>query len=375
MTRKNGVKGLAISHNSASVNESHGKTAPGDGESTTFLVGTGKDGIAFYMEGNNVDDFLPKLKKCRYSWVNIQVEDVARDGPKISQSLGFSPNLVTNLLKKKVSGYEDIISELALLVPAIRIIELDVHISPLVILIKKDMILSIHGPEVTRLVKFSRYAVTYFKKIPGNLKVIDKLSLILFRILDENDSRNFDNIRLIQEQGETISKFLIKPTGPRERIGMDMYKLKRALIQYLDTLWASLDVAQYLRYGDAEMISDDANVLQKFGILGRDLTRQISISEQMSTVLASGLEVLQSIYNNQLQILNNRMALVVAWLTILGTAVLVPNTLATIFGISYISEHLNLHIVVWTLVISTLVAVMASYWFVRKHNLLTTKVD
>jgi len=41
---------------------------------------------------------------------------------------------------------------------------------------------------------------------------------------------------------------------------------------------------------------------------------------------------MQSIYNNQLQSMNNRFALVTAYLTVLGTAFLVPNTIATIAG-------------------------------------------
>ncbi len=49
-------------------------------------------------------------------------------------------------------------------------------------------------------------------------------------------------------------------------------------------------------------------------------------------MLASGLEVLQSIYNNQLQILNNKLALLGAYLAIIGTALLVPNTIATVAG-------------------------------------------
>lgn len=344
------------------------------GTSPTFCVATGKEGIAFYSEGSSVEDLLPNLKNCGYSWVNIQVGDVAKDGPIVASALGFNPNIVTGLLKERISGYEDMISELGLMVPAVHVEELDVTIKPLITLIKDDMILTIHGPTVTRLVKFSRYAVTFFKKIPKNLKTIDKLSLILFRILDENNERNLDGIRVIQDQGELISKYLVNPTCPREKIGASIYKLKRALIQYLDTLWASLEVAQYLRYGDAEMISDDPNVLQKFGILGRDLTRQISISEQLSTVLASGLEVLQSIYNNQLQILNNRLALLVAWLTILGTAVLVPNTLATIFGISQINEKLSFNSILWILVVSTVAAVMISYWIVKKSKWIPSKV-
>jgi len=73
---------------------------------------------------------------------------------------------------------------------------------------------------------------------------------------------------------------------------------------------------------------------------------QIALSEHMSEVLASGIEATQSIYNNQLTIannqltvsnnklslLNNRLSKIIAYLTIIGTAILIPNTIATILG-------------------------------------------
>jgi magnesium transporter len=216
-------------------------------------------------------------------------------------------------------------------------------------------------------VKFARYAVTFFKKVPKNLEDIDKITLVLIRILDENNERNFDGIRAIQEQGEEISKYLIEQTGgSRQELGSDIYKMKHALISYLEALWASLDVVHYLRYGDAELITDDPIILQKVGMLSTDLTRQISISEQMSTVLASGLEVLQSIYNNQLQMLNNRLALIVVWLTVLGTVVLVPNTIATILSIGHISDKITITTVVVVLVTSTLVSAILAYLYGKK---------
>ena len=108
--------------------------------------------------------------------------------------------------------------------------------------------------------------------------------------------------------------------------------MKHVLIIYLNALWASKDVIESLRYGDADLITDDEKLLGRIGILSDNIDRHIELSEQMSNVLASGLEVMQSIYNNQLQTMNNRFALVTAYLTVLGTAALVPNTLATIAG-------------------------------------------
>jgi magnesium transporter len=97
-----------------------------------------------------------------------------------------------------------------------------------------------------------------------------------------------------------------------------------------------------------------------------DVNRQISLAEHMSEVLASGLEVMQALYNNQLQILNNRMALTMTWLTILGTAVLVPNTLATIFGFVF---NVGTNELIWTLSVMTMATVGSTYlayWWVMR---------
>ncbi len=339
--------------------------------SPTFCVAMLKNGNTVKIEGK-VEEFLQTIREADFSWINVQVNDLHEDGGNAASLLGFTPLVVHELVKQRFSGYEDHTTELGLLLPAVRVRALEVEINKLVVLIKSNIIVTIHGEHITRLVKFARYAVTSFKKVPKNLDDIDKISLVLIRILDENNERNFDGIRSIQEQGEEISKYLIEPTFPKKELGADIYRMKHALISYLEALWATLDVIHYLRYGDAELITDDAAILHKIGMLSSDLTRQISISEQMSTVLASGLEVLQSIYNNQLQILNNRLALIVVWLTVVGTVVLVPNTLATIFGIGAIAENMSGSTVIWLIVVSTIVSGVMAYWY-GKRLLITPK--
>ena len=342
--------------------------------SPTFCVAMLKNGSTIKTEGK-VEEFLQTIKEADFVWINVQVDNLREEGGKVASLLGFKALIVDELLKQRFSGYDDHTTELGLLLPAVHVRELEVEINKLIILIKSNIVVTIHTEQVTRLIKFARYAVTFFKKVPKNLDDIDKISLVLIRILDENNERNFDGIRSIQEQGEEISKYLIQPSAPRQELGNDIYKMKHALISYLEALWATLDVVHYLRYGDAELITDDPIILQKVGMLSTDLTRQISISEQMSTVLASGLEVLQSIYNNQLQMLNNRLALVVIWLTVLGTAVLVPNTIATIFGVAPIAEHVEWHTILWVIVLSTIISVAIVYYFVKRKGFLQTKVE
>ena len=323
--------------------------------------------------GNSPTEFISTLQNSTLAWINFTVCDIAKDGAEIAALLGFSASLVPEVIKGYHASFVDGETELGIMVPAVRIDKLDLRSYPLVILVRKDLIVTIHSEEVERLVQFSRYADAYMRKLPESMPLDDRLISMLVRILDENNSRNFEYLREIEEQGDNMSELLLNPKTPRMEVGKQIYDLKHTLITYLNTLWRTLDVLHNLRYGDAQLVSDNPKMLAQIGLLVEDVNRQISLSEHMSEVLASGLEVLQAIYNNQLQILNNRMALTITWLTILGTAVLVPNTLATIFGYVF---NLDWRLQIWTLsvmfVATGLATYLAYWWVTRKVQLPST---
>ncbi len=326
--------------------------------------------------GDNPHDFISSLKDYSVAWLNFPVKDIKKDAEVIGLSLGFSSSLVPTIMSSYLSAYEDRDTELGLKLPAVAVKKFDVLISPILILIRKDLIVTIHEENVNRLIRLSRYADAFMRKIKPNLIQEDKITIILTRIIDENINRNFDHLREIEAQGDELSRILMDPMMPRGMIAPEIHNMKHALISYMDTLWATLDVVNSLRHGDAELISDSPKLLARVGILSDDVNRHIALSEHMSDVLASGLEVLQSIYNNQLQILNNRLALVMTWLTILGTAVLVPNTIATVMGNA--AFNMGPQDEVWYLlliIISTILATWAAYWWIKKKNLLPLKVD
>jgi len=328
------------------------------------------------MTGDNPHDFIQFLSESSISWLNFPVKDIKKDADLIATSLGFSSTLVPTLLSSYLSAYEDRDTELGVMLPAVAVKKFDVLISPILILVRKDLILTIHDENVNRLIRLSRYGDAFMRKIKPTLATQDKLTIILTRIIDENINRNFDHLREIEAQGDELTKMLVDTTAPRASIAPEIFNMKHALISYLDSLWATLDVVNSLRHGDAELISDSPKLLARVGILSDDVNRHIALSEHMSEVLASGLEVMQSIYNNQLQILNNRLALVVAWLTILGTAVLVPNTIATVLGSS--AFDLGPEDRLWYLALilmSTVSATWAAYWWINKKGMLPFKVD
>ncbi len=311
-------------------------------------------------------EFLATVQNSTLTWINFTVKDLQKEGAEIAAAFGFTDSLLPALLNGYYASFEDRDFELGIMLPAVRIVKVELSVFPLIILVRKSLIVTIHSDDVHRLVNFQRYADVYIRKLPENQPPEDKLTLLLFRIIDENNSRNFEQLREIEEEADRLSETLVDTKTQRTLLGRKIYELKHTLITYLNTLWRTLDVVNSLRYGDADLITDNPKVLGKMGMLVEDVNQQISLSEHMSEVLASGLEVLQSIYNNQLQMLNNRMALAMTWLTILGTAVLVPNTLATIGSMVSMDEKTTLWYMI-VMVIATLEATMIAWWWVKKR--------
>lgn len=317
-------------------------------------------------------ELISTLQNSVISWVDFTVGNLEKEASDIAVKLGFSSSLIPVILKGYYASFEDRNTEMGIMVPAVKVSGFDIKSYPLVILLRRDLIVTIHQPEVERLVVWSRYADSYIRKFPLEMPQGDKLTMMLVRILDENNSHNFEHLRDIEEQADGMSKMLLDPKSPRMEIGNQIYEMKHTLITYLNTLWRTLDVLHSLRFGDAELISEDPKMIAQLQLLVEDVNRQIGLSEHMSEVLASGLEVLQTLYNNQLQVLNNRMALTMTWLTILGTAVLVPNTLATIFGFVF---NVSTPVLIWTLSVmasATIGSTYLAYWWVRRWAQLPT---
>ena len=322
------------------------------------------------MVADSPVEFIPFLTGTDLAWIDFSVEDM-KEAQKLSVSVGFISSLVPTLLGDYYSVYEDLDTELGMRLPAVIGKKFDVKVTPLLILIKKNLIITIHYTDAVRFTRFSRYAPTFLKKVDP------KLSTLLTRLIDENNNGNFDHLREIEAQGDEISHSLLDLKASRELFAPEIYNMKHALIAYLDALWATLDVISSLRYGDAKLISDDEHLLAMFTILANDVNRQIALGEHMSEVLVSGLEVLQSIYNNQLQVLNNKVSLLMAWLTVIGTAVLVPNTIATIYGTSFFGDKgpEDLWWYISLLFLSMILSGWMTYWWMKKKDLMPTMPD
>jgi magnesium transporter len=270
--------------------------------------------------------------------------------------------------------------------PAIQIRGTDVKAYSLVVLIRKNLVFTFHIRLVDkRFLRLRRYSETILRKIPTDIKPEDRLTILLSRILEANNDSNFRHLRIIEEFGDDLNRDLMDKDCDKAILGPKIYEMKHALIIYLNALWESVDVLQAIRNGDAELLTDDPKLVNMFAAMVEQVKNQIGLSEHMSEVLASGIEATQSIYNNQLTIannqltisnnrltvLNNRFAKLVAYLTLIGTVLLIPNTIATMLGNSvwvFGPESMGVYITLF--IGATVIGTIVMWFWMRKTGLL-----
>ncbi|MDM7999361.1 MAG: CorA family divalent cation transporter [Dehalococcoidia bacterium] len=342
-----------------------------------FCVSVATDGSIFKGDSESPHQFANMVNSSVIAWVDYWTDNFDRDAAVAASKFGFTDALVSSLAVESRTTYQDFDTEMGMRLPSVQVRGFQVEPYPLLILMRRTFILTVHPLNVDRRFhRMRRYADTFIRKIRQDLAPEDRLTLLLLRIIDETNERNFEHLRQVEVLGEALNKDMTDPNIPRQELGPKIYAMKHALITYLDALWETNDVLHALRYGDAELITDEPKLLYRLTLLAEDVNRQIGLAEHLSEVLASGLEVLQSIYNNQLQIMNNRMALIMTYLTVLGTAVLVPNTLATIMGSSAFNLQSNdIGWYVSMLVGSTILSTAIAYWWVKRSGRLPAKVD
>ena len=312
-----------------------------------FCTGLESSGRTIRQEAESPATFMEILNRSTIAWVDYITDDPARDLPVVAAQIGFSEAFIANLSNCDQLNYSDFDNEMWLTFPAIQIRGTDVKPYSMVVMVRKNLVFTFHPRLVDkRFLRLRRYSETILRKIPLDIKAEDKLTILLSRILEANNDSNFRHLRMIEEFGDELNRDLMDRDVDKSILGPKIYEMKHALIIYLNALWECVDVLQAIRNGDAELLTDDPKLVNLFAVMVDQVKNQIGLSEHMSEVLASGIEATQAIYNNQLTIannqltvsnnkltlLNNRLSKIVAYLTIIGTAILIPNTIATILG-------------------------------------------
>lgn len=299
--------------------------------SSSFCIGLRMDGQAYKVDSGSLKEYRALPGQSSLVWIDCCLKDVEHEIADLASAMGFSELPVEQLISQHYSSYEDCDSELGIMLPAVRVDGFSITIHKLIVLIKGNFILTAHNEDIVRLGRFSRYAPTIMRKMSA-LPTNDKITLLLERIIDENNERNAEYLREIDTNSERIIKSLTSGMVDKGLVVYDIYNAKRVLITYLDVFWATKDVLESLRHGDADLISDDERLLDRISVLSTKVDQHLSLAEQTSNALSSGYSVLQDVQGNLLQETNNKISLVGAYMTVIGTLILVPNTLATVIS-------------------------------------------
>ena len=317
------------------------------------LAAISKDGIPIKDTINNIVDIKPNIDEYSLSWLECVVDDVKTGSKEIAKEFGI-PLEPATVLGGYYSNYEDAEDVLGITIPLINFTGGVVNPSPVLIYISKNNIISIQDEDVDKLLRLSNFADGIMKKLPQSKeKGVDRQTILFARIIDEIAERNYDTLRLIVERAQNIEIDMSSGKTPNKEITEKMTQIKRAILTFLTAIWATRTTVHSLRYGDPEMLSDKEEILSRFDIVLADLDRQIQLAEQVLEVLSTSVNVIQTN-------ITNRLSTIILWLTVIGTAVLVPNTLATVFAIIPSPESIYNELML-ILVASTILSAIIAY--------------
>ena len=325
---------------------------------TINIAGISTQGSSFKLSNVKAEEVSSVSSTCAVSWTEYIVDDLLEAAKEVTQALTITLEPST-LLGSYLSGYEDSGDTLGLMFPIITFSGSKVRPTPLLVYIRKDNVITIQDEQAGKILRLSEYANRFFSRLPTKPEEwADRQTTLLIRIIDELSEHNFTVLRMIVESAEQIEIDLAGLRQIPRDLTLEMSNIKTSVLRFLNSIWATHTTVHSLRYGDPDMISDNDVILAKFDPILAGLERQIQMAEHVLEVLTAGMNVLQTE-------VSNKLGGFLLWLTVVGTAVLVPNTLATVYGAFPAAEGEELPRLVG-LVLSTAAATFASYWVVHK---------
>jgi len=324
---------------------------------TVSMAGIEEQGVPYKKENIKLEEAAQTLSIGNLTWIECVVDDIVDETPKILEKLNIKmdPKI---LLSGYVTAYEDVGDTLGIMLPFIVTGDSRTQTSPILIFMKKDLIVTIHDDYGGKITKLYNYSTSLMRKLPKEPdQWADRQTILLFRLMDEVSETNFSSLRTIVEQAEQLEIDLAGSRQSDRDVGYELSNMKRSLLTFLNAVWATHDTVRNVKFGDPDMLTDDDDILEKFEVILGRLDRQIQMAENVMEVISTGVTIIQTETSNKLTKL-------IVWLTVAATAVLVPNTIATIFGIPDL--QISWIWVIPILVISTFISAFITYRWTKQ---------
>ena len=323
------------------------------------IAGIEEQGVPFKKESIALEEAAKTVSIGNLTWIECVVDDIVNETPKILEKLDIKMDPKV-LLSGYVSAYEDLGDTLGIMLPFIVTGDSRTQTSPVLIFMKKDLILTIHDDYGGKITKLYNYSNSLMRKLPKEPEQwADRQTILLFRLMDEVSETNFSSLRIIIEQAEQLEIDLAGSRQTERDIGSEISNMKRSLLTFLNAVWATHDTVRNVKFGDPDMLTDDDDILEKFEVILGRLDRQIQMAENVMDIISTGVTIIQTETSNKLTKL-------IVWLTVAATAVLVPNTVATILGIPDL--HISWSWIAPILIISTLISAIVTYRWTKQFS-------
>ena len=206
---------------------------------TVSIAGIEEDGIPFKKESIMLEDAAKRVSDGTFTWIECVVDDIVNETPKILQKLeiNMDPSL---LLSGYVTAYEDAGDTLGIMLPFIVTGDSRTQTSPVLIFVKKDLIVTIHDDYGGKITKLYNYSTSLMRKLPKEQEQwADRQTILLFRLLDEVSETNFSILRTIVEQAEQLEIDLAGSRQSERDVGFELSNMKRSLLTFLNAVWAT----------------------------------------------------------------------------------------------------------------------------------------
>jgi len=132
---------------------------------TVSIAGIEEEGVPFKKESIPLEDAAKTISTENLTWIECVVDDIVNETPKILQKLeiNMDPSL---LLSGYVTAYEDAGDTLGIMLPFIVTGDSRTQTSPVLIFVKKDLIVTIHDDYGGKITKLYNYSNTLMRKLP-----------------------------------------------------------------------------------------------------------------------------------------------------------------------------------------------------------------
>src|SRR5512135_261676 len=124
----------------------------------SFCIVLYQDGRVERLIDRPLEEYLSAISAASIAWIDCSTTDDDTQIEQISQVAGFSKIPIPKLTSGFYSAYEDYDTELGIMLPSATVKGDKLKVHPLFVLIRDNVILTVHSEAINRLLRFSRYA-------------------------------------------------------------------------------------------------------------------------------------------------------------------------------------------------------------------------